>query len=282
MPPKKASLKTVFVDHDSAAGVIKDDDGNRYVEIKEWDMNQMHPFDVNDLEHGVKVFIVGHPGTGKSRVIEQIMLYKAHICPISQIFSGTESVNHFYESKSTPITVSNELDLKAMESFAKRQNIARQYLPNPWAMQILDDVVDDPYILKKHPFGAFYRKGRHWAMIHVMGTQYVMDMVAGLRACVDYAFIMPNSNISEREKIYENLASGSIPSQADFNDLMDSLDEHEALVIDNTITSAIMSERVFRFKADLSRVPKDFKIGCADAFDFDKDRRNPNYVDSYI
>ena len=279
MPPKK-NIK--FVGHDEASGVTADEEGNRFVEIKEWDMNQMHPFDEQDLDHGVKIVVCGHPGTGKSRVIEQIMLYKAHICPVSQIFSGTETVNHFYKSRSTDVTIYNELNLKAMEDFAKRQNIARQYLSNPWAMQILDDVVDDPYILKKSPFGAFYRKGRHWSMIHILASQYIMDMVAGIRACVDYAFIMPNSNVSEREKIYENLASGGIPSQQDFNDIMDSLDKHEALVIDNTSSSPLISDRVFRFKADLSRVPQGFKIGSQDAFDFDQERMNPAYVENYL
>jgi hypothetical protein len=170
-----------------------------------------------------------------------------------------------------------------MEDFAKRQNIARQYLPNPWAFQILDDVTDDPYVLKKKPLGAYYRKGRHWAMIHVNAAQYSMDIPAGMRSCIDYIFILANFIISEREKLYENFASGAIPTYQDFCDLMDQLTEdHTALVIDNTSTSPIITQRVFFFKADLSRVPKNFKVGCNDAFDFHKNRMNPDYVESYI
>lgn len=280
MPPKKSSIN--FVNHDEASGVTTDSDGVRSVEITEFDMNQMHPWDVNDLQHGVKISIIGRPGSGKSMVIEQIMLFKAHICAVSQVFSGTENVNHFYQKRSTDITIFNELDLKAMENFAKRQNIARKYLPNPWAFQVLDDVTDDPYVLKKPPLGAYYRKGRHWALIHINAAQYPMDIPAGMRTCIDYAFIMPNSIISEREKLYENFASGSIPSQNDFNDILDSLDQHEALVIDNTSTSPLIKDRVFRFKADLSRVPSNFKLGCPEAFEFQNERFNPNYTESFI
>lgn len=280
----KRSPKIDFAsEHDSAAGIITDDNNNRFVEISEFDLNQMHPHSEKDLTWGVKVFVVGHPGFGKSRIIEQIMVYKAHICPVSQIFSGTENVNHFYRDRCTDISVYNELNLKAMEEFAKRQNIARQYLHNPWAIQILDDVVDGDSSLKKPPLGAYYRKGRHWAMIHINAAQYPMDIPPGMRSCIDYIFILANSIISEREKLYENFASGAIPSYQDFCDLMDQLTEdHTALVIDNTSQSSKISERVFFFRSNLDRVPKDFKIGCKDAFDFQKERFDPNYRDSYL
>lgn len=279
----KRSPKLKFVNHDEACGITVDEVDNRFIEIKEFDMNQMHPWDINDLERGVKCIVVGHPGYGKSRIIESIMLYKSHICPVSQIFSGTENVNHFYRERSTDITIFNELDLKAMENFAKRQNIARQYLPNPWAMQVLDDVTDEPSILRKMPFGAFYKKGRHWAMVMVQAVQYPMDIPTGLRSCVDYIFILANGIISEREKIYENFASGCIPSYQDFCDIMDQLTEdHTALVIDNVSQSPIISERVFYFRANLDRIPKDFKVGCNDAFDFQQSRFDSNYKESYL
>lgn len=282
MPPRR-SPKLAFTDHDEAAGIIVDEKGDRFIEIREFDMNHMHPHNREDVEHGIKCFIVGKPGRGKSRIIESIMLYKAHICPVSQIMSGTEPNNHFYRDRSTDITVFDELNLKAMEDFAKRQNIATQYLPNPWAFQILDDVTDDPYVLKKQPLGAFYRRGRHWRMLHINAAQYPMDIPAGMRSCIDYVFILANDIISEREKLYENFASGSIPTYQDFCDIMDQVTmDYTALVIDNTIQSANISDRVFFFKADISRVPKDFKIGCADAVDFQKARFDPNYVQSIL
>jgi hypothetical protein len=277
------SPKLQFIDHDSACGIENDEDGDRFVHIKEFDMNTMHPHHVKDLEHGVKILIIGKPGRGKSRVIESIMLYKAHICPVSQIFSGTENVNHFYKERSTNITIYNELDLKCMENFAKRQNIARKYLDNPWAIQILDDVTDEPNMLRKPPFGAYYKKGRHWAMIHVCAVQYPMDIPTGLRSCVDYIFIMANSILSEREKLYENFASGCIPSFKDFGDILDQVTEDfTALVIDNTSQSAVITDRVFFYKADISRVPPNFKVGSRDAIEFHNARMDPTFTESFL
>lgn len=281
MPPRKAKLQ--FIDHDMAAGIIKDDEENRFAEIHELDLNKIHPLNADDIERGVRITIIGRPGSGKSRVIEHIMLYKAHISPVTQVFSGTENVNHFYAQRTPDITVFNELNLKAMEETAKRQSIATKYLPNPWIMQILDDVTDDPYVLKKHPFGPYYRKLRHWRMIHINAAQYAMDVPAGLRSCIDYVFIMANPIPTEREKIYENFAKSAIPTFQDFCDLMDELTQDmTALVIDNISQSPQISDRVFYFRANLDRVPPNFRVGCRETYAFDEDRRDPNFLESYL
>lgn len=276
---KKGSVN----DYDEAAGIVKNDEGERFVEIHEFDMNNMHPHSADDLKHGVKIFIVGKPGFGKSQIIESILLYKGHICPVAQIFSGTENVNHFYRDKSTYITTFNNLDMKAMDNFAKRQNIARQYLENPWAFQVLDDVTDDPYILKDSLFGSYFKKGRHWAMIMINAVQYCMDIPSGLRSCVDYIFLLANGIPAERQKLYDNFASGAIPTYKDFCDIMDQITgDYNALVIDNTNTSPFIKDRVFYFKADISRVPPNFKVGCPDAYDFNEERLNKNYRESFL
>jgi GTPase SAR1 family protein len=274
----KKSPKSIIDFGDEEIGIYIDEEGIKSVKIDELDLNNIHPYNIDDNKWGVKIIVLGKPGFGKTSLIESIMLYKSHICPVAQIFSGTETVNHYYKNKATDISIFNDLNIKAMEEFAKRQNIAKKYLPNPWAMQILDDVTDEPAILKKHPFGAYYKKGRHWNMIHIMAVQYAMDIPTGLRSCVDYIFILANSIKSEREKLYENFASGCIPTFQDFCDILDQLTEdHTALVIDNTSQSNKLHDRVFFYKADLSRVPPDFRVGCKEAHEFNEDRLDPNY-----
>lgn len=275
--------KIVFESSDEDTGIVENEDGSRTVFIKEFDLNKMHPLDANDLESGVKIVVIGKPKTGKSTIIEQIMLYKAHICPVSQIFSGTEDTNHFYAPRSTDITVFEKLDTKAVENFIKRQKIARQYLTNPWAMQILDDCTDDPSIIKTPLFQAIYKRGRHFNMINVNGVQYPMDLGVSIRSCVDYCFLMSNSILSERKKLYENFASGCIPSFRDFCDIMDQVCEnHTALVINNMCESNKLEDRLFYFRADKTRIPPNFKLGSHDSFEFDTQRRDPNYVSSVI
>lgn len=275
--------KIIFSDYDEAAGIETGPDGSRFIDIHEFDLNNMWPNHPDDNGKGVKICITAKPGRGKTRIIEQIMLYKSWICPIAQCFSGTETVNHFYSDRVTPVTVFDELEEKALVDFAKRQAIASKYLPNPWAIQICDDVIDNPSVLKRAPHPAYYRKARHWKMIRVDAAQYPLDLPAGMRSCIDYVIIPQNSLISEREKLYENFASGAIPTFQDFCDLMDQVTgDYCALVIDNTSTSSIISERVFYFKADLSRVPPNFKMCCPEAWAFNNERMDPNYQDSFL
>jgi len=283
MPPRRKTQINFDDQRDEACGITVDEEGNRLIEIHELDLNKIHPLSPDDLEHGAKCIVIGHPGFGKSRIVEHLMLYKSWICPVAQAYSGTETENHFYKNRMTPISVFNDLDLKQMEEFVKRQGLARQYLPNPWAFQVLDDCTDDPTKLKKPPFPAYFRKGRWWAMLHVEAVQYPMDIPPGQRSCVDYVFILANGIMNEREKLYENFASGAIPTFQDFCDILDQCTENfSALVIDNTSTSPLIKDRVFYFKADLERVPPGFRMGCPEAWAFNNGRMDPNYVDSYL
>lgn len=280
----KLKTKIVFDDNDvdKAAGIYTGEDGKRCVEIHEWDMNKLHPWSDKDVERGVKVVVIGKPGTGKSRIIESIMLFKEYICPVIQIFSGTETVNHFYGNRCTDVTIFDKLDMKALEDFIRRQDISRKYLPNPWAIQILDDVTDEPNLMSKPVFNALFKRGRHFVMIHIEAVQYPMDLKPAIRSCVDYLFVLPNSNLSERQKIYENFGAGAIPTFQDFCDIMDSLEEHMALVIDNTIASGKLPDRVFYYVADVSRIPPNWKYGCPESWEFNDERKDPNYQPSLI
>lgn len=158
-----------------------------------------------------------------------------------------------------------------------------QYLPNPWALNILDDCSDDPRIISRPPFPAYYKKGRHWRMLHILALQYALDIKPGIRSCVDYAFLLATNNKSDRKKLYENFGAGCIPTYNDFCDIMDVCTENRtALVINNMTTSNKLEDRVFYYKADPSIIPKNFKMCCPEAYECDRERVNPNYVPTVI
>jgi hypothetical protein len=264
---------------DESAGIFLDETSKRTILINEFDLNKMRPTHPGEKEAGVRIVIIGHPGTGKSRLIESILAYKGWIAPVSQIYHSNEPINHFYGKRTTDVTIHHELDNKNMENFIKRQQIALQYLENPWSFLILDDVTDDPTILSRHPFLALYKRGRHFQMIKMLALQYPMDIKPGMRSCVDYVFIMANGILNERKKLYENFASGSIPTFADFCDILDGVTgDHTALVIDNTTHSSNISDRVFYFKANLDKIPSNFRIGAEDAYKHQAQRLDPNYT----
>jgi hypothetical protein len=220
--------------------------------------------------------------TGKSTIIQDIMAYKSHICPVIQVFSGTEDSNHFFSEKCPPVCVFNKYDEKSIENFVKRQKIAKKYLDNPWAMQIIDDCTDDPASLRKPLIQSYYKNGRHWKMIHILSLQYCLDIRPNIRSNIDYTFILRESNLKSRKSLHENYA-GCIDSFQDFCDIMDQITEdYTALVINNRVQSNKMEDCLFWYKANPNKIPPNWKFGHKDAWSFNNERFDPLYVDSVL
>jgi hypothetical protein len=220
--------------------------------------------------------------TGKSTIIQDICASKAHIIATAQIFSGTEDSNHYYSTKFPPCCIFGKLDLGAVENFITRQKVAKEWLPNPWALQLIDDCTDDPSILKKPVFQAIYKNGRHWNMVHILSLQYCMDILPSIRTNIDYTFILRETNQRNRKALWENYA-GCIPSLQMFQDIMDSITEDfTALVINNRIQSNKLEDCIFWYKAHPERLSENIQFCHPTAWEFNEERFDPNAIISMI
>lgn len=220
-------------------------------------------------------FSVTH-NTGKSFCIASILYEKSHIFPVSLIMNGTEDSNHFYENLGFPSTfIYNTMDTTKLEEFIKRQKAAKDHLPNPWAALVIDDCMDDSKLFNDPTVQYLYKNGRHIKMFFILGLQYALDIKPTIRVNIDGAFIFRESNMKFRKALWENYA-GIIPDFATFNTFMDELtDDRTALYIHNTGTSNKVEDCVFYYKA--KEVPKDFKFGSKDYWDFHNARYNTGY-----
>jgi len=217
--------------------------------------------------------------TGKSSVIASIVASKAHIIPVSQIFSGTEDSNHFYTTRFPSISIFNSLkDLKPVENFICRQKYSKRYLDNPWAVQIIDDCTDDSKIFTRPLFQSYYKNGRHWKMMHILSLQYCLDIKPVIRTNIDYTFICRESNKKNRKALFENYAS-CVDSQNDFETLMDALTtDYSTMVIVNRLQSNEIEDCIRWYKADLDAI-KNFRFGCDDFWMFNDQRLDSKYED---
>ncbi len=259
----------------------KDDDG-KVINIRPFDFNTMPPFKGKKDEDGTKIIIIGKAGSGKSSLIKDILAAKAHLIPVAQVYSGTEDSNHAFSSIVPDICIYNKLDLKAMEKFKIRQKVAKEWLKFPWALQIIDDCTDDPKILKKPIFQDYYKNGRHWAMLHILTLQYCLDIPPAIRNNYDYAFIFKENIIATREKLHKYFGA-CIHNFQDFSNLMDTITgDYTALVIKNSASATSPEECLFWYKANPEAIPKNFKFGSPVAWEFQKDRRDPNAVESLM
>lgn len=249
------------------------------IHVKELDPEIIPPltskFEDSDYKGGCKLVVVGKPGTGKSTLIKALLYSKKHIFPVGLAMSGSEDTNHTYKQFIPSSFVYNSYDEDVIKDFVKRQKVAANHLPNPWAVLILDDCTDDPKLFNKPLQQALYKKGRHWSMLYILSLQYALDVKPVIRTNVDGIFILREPLLKNRKSLYENYAS-IIPDFATFCELMDQLtNDFCALYIHGTTTSNNWQDCVYYWKAP--SIPNDWKLGCPEYWAFHEERFNENY-----
>ena len=253
------------------------------VYIKELNLNLIQPninTYRNKLQGGSKHVVIGKPGTGKSTLIGALLYAKKHIFASGIVFSGTEDSNGFYKTIFPNTFVFNKYDEDQLRSAIKRQKIAKKHVEVPWSVVLLDDCTDDPSIFNKPLQQGIYKNSRHWKMWYIVSLQYCMDVKPVIRTNVDGTFILRESNRKNRQKLWENYA-GIIPTFDMFCQIMDQItDDYTALYIHNATTSNKLEDCLFWFKA--TPIPKGFKFGCKDYWNFHFKRYNVDYVEPFL
>jgi hypothetical protein len=223
-------------------------------------------------------FSVVH-NTGKSFLISSLIYQKRACFPVGLVMSGTEDSNHHYSKMFPSLFVYDELNTEVLKKFINRQKIAKQYLPNPWALVLLDDCTDDPKIFNSKLFQGIYKNGRHWDTLFIMSLQYCMDVRPVIRNNIDGVFILREPGLKSRKTLYENYAS-IIPTFKLFCTLMDNItSDYTALYINNKVQSNRWEDCVFWFKA--SPIPPDWKFGSREFWEFNGQRYNEEYEARY-
>jgi energy-coupling factor transporter ATP-binding protein EcfA2 len=260
----------------------------RKVVIKELDLNDLAPKHDKDFKNGLRLVLIGKPGSGKSSVIKSILYAKKHILEVGQVFSGTEAQNGFFKTFIPDIFIYNGLDMKnlqPMKNFGKRQELAIAQLEprgfNPWGFQVIDDCTHDKSFLSEEYCQKVYKYGRHWRMLHLLSLQYSLDIKPDIRACIDGVFIFREINPDQRERLWRNFGSGTTKSE--FCDLLDQLtDDYMCIFINNKIQSNNVEDIVFFYKADLNRIPSDWKMCSPACWKFNEERYDKDRKENFF
>lgn len=222
--------------------------------------------------------------THNTTFMENMAYYRKHVYPTARIFIGTEDGYKRFCKIFHPLYVSNYWDEKEEERHIMRQRTCemengRGY-PGNYAINIIDDVSDDPKLYKTKLMRGIFKLGsQHWAQLAMIGTQYAIDMPPDVRKSVSYVAIGREPEEIERKKLYENFG-GLAGSYAKFCDLMDQITgDHTFLIFKKRSQSNNIEECISWWQ---TKKLGDWKFGCKEYRSHGDARYDPQYKEQIV
>lgn len=221
---------------------------------------QLQKFDMNSIASDKVVVLIGKRETGKSFLVKDLLYHNQDI-PCGTIISGTEGSNQFYSKIFPSLFIHGEYKPELIQNFIKRQKMVIQEQKkqiksqgdsniDPRAIIILDDCLYDSTWTKDKNVRSLFMNGRHYKAMFLITMQYSLGIPPGLRTNIDYVFILRESYISNRKRLYDSYA-GMFPTFDMFCQVMDQCTEnYECLVINNNAKSNRLEDMVFWYKAE--------------------------------
>lgn len=234
---------------------------------------------------GNRRFLLGdYTVTHNTTLIENLCYFMKHRYPVGKVFMGTESGYQQFCEIFHPLYVSNYYDEMQEKEHILRQRTCvlengKGYTGN-YAINILDDISDDPKIYRTKVFRGLFKLGsQHWDQLCLLGTQYAIDMPPDIRKATSYVAIFREPEELERKKLYQNFG-GLAGSYQNFCDLMDQLTgDHTCLIFKKRSQSNNIEDCIFWYQ---TKQLEPWKFGCKEYRQWARERYNPNYEEKLV
>ena len=235
------------------------------------------PATTSGTAKGPVIILLGKRGTGKSFLVNDLLYYHKDI-PVGTVISGTEEGNGFYGRIVPKMFIHNEYNSAIIENILKRQRgvmkqikreqeLYKRSAVDPRTFVILDDCLYDSKWARDKLMRLIFMNGRHWHIMLIITMQYPLGVPPILRSNIDYVFILRDTIIGNRKRIYDNYA-GMFPTFEAFCTVMDQCtNNYECLVIKNSSQSNNLLDQVFWYKASEHN---NFKLGAREFWELSK------------
>lgn len=225
------------------------------------------------------ILAIGSPGSGKTNFMEAFAFDVKHMCPVANIMSGAESVDHKLEKIFGETFVfyayNKDADKKRVERQKKCINDAE--CSNARALYIIDDCSEDKKLFTTPLMKGKIRTGsRRFKWYDMYGMQQAYAFPSEIRNSISYVVVFWEDDQKERKKIWTNFVSGSLDWD-DFEQLMKEITgDFKYMVIDKRTTSNNLADKVYWGKARNMDGVK-WKFGCNEYREWNTRRLNPNW-----
>jgi AAA+ ATPase superfamily predicted ATPase len=234
---------------------------------------QLNKFNIKKLNKHVGILIIGQRNAGKTHLTQHIMNNKKNHYftiithkynePNTSIFYDSYSSYLSYKDFNNSITyneydeniIKNVLDdsvkvVKLKDKITKKDDNKRIKYTVDNNMLILDDCITSKIIRNDNMSELFFNH-RHFNLSFIMCLQYPLHIPPEYRTNFDYIFMLNNNIRSTKKRIYEQYA-GMFSTFEEFEHIFDDItnEDHKCLVIDQTIYTKNMNEKIFWYKVD--------------------------------
>jgi hypothetical protein len=234
---------------------------NMNFQIKKFNIETIRDRCEIDSRKSPMIVVIGKKDTGKSFLVKDILYHTQNAFPVGTVISGTEVANEFFQhmvpsklihDKYKPDIVMNtikrQLAVKTHRNQDKNRSGGNSNV-DPRAFLILDDCLYDSTWIREESTRYVFMNGRHIDLMTIITMQYPLGITPNLRTNVDFIFILRETMINNRKRIYDNYA-GMFPTFEMFCQFMDQCTEnYECLVICNGVSSNKLEDQVFWYKA---------------------------------
>ena len=239
---------------------------------------KLRKFDMSKMKSDSIVLLLAKRRTGKSFLCRDIMHTHRDV-PSGMIISPTEKANKYYGDFVPDLFIYNDYSAELIEKFLKRQQnireIAKKRAIDERAFLVMDDCMFDNKWVKDKEIREIFFNGRHYNVFFILLMQYALGITHALRSNIDHVFILKESNITNRKKLFDHYA-GAFPSFHAFSQAMDQCtNDYECLVIDNTVQSNNLEDQVFWYKAEEH---DDFRVGCKRYWKYATSKYDPDHT----
>lgn len=206
-------------------------------------MEEVKRFDIKKVKLGSSVVSIGKRATGKS-FLDRDILYHNRDLPTGAVVSVVDKCCHFYDK-----FISNELIYAEWNTdIMRRLRRTSSFL-----------IVDNSYIITKEQAKEVLDCIKRSDVLCIMHTPTYEFISLAKNVNIDFTFIFKDSNKDSRNLLYRHY-SDIFSTQTEFENILDKCtQDYHCLVIDNTISSTELKDRVFIYKAEGH---EDFKMGC--------------------
>jgi hypothetical protein len=228
-------------------------------------------FDYSKMKDNSIIVLIGKRSSGKTTLVHDL-LSKMIKCDTT-IISSTENLNQFYSKHHSDAEIFDKYEPIILKKIIERSISMK---PIKLKQRV---VLDDCLIHKCNKIRELFFNGRRYGLTGIMTSQYILDLPPEIRSNIDYIFLFADNFITNREKLYHHFA-GMFDTFDKFEQVFNELTkDYGCMVIDNTVNTRNIVDKVFWYKAEsstliLDKTDKIIEIldkNPSDIYDVDED-----------